>query len=457
MRIRKSTSLSTATTPMLKKLRTKFVALNMATVAVVLVVVFAAICIINHQQSVNSVYSALDSAISRAADATKQPFSSTPGNLSESDAAPLAPVGPDSARQSEPAPPEIGGKHNDRDSVIPVAVYTVESDGTLALIPDITTASISEDMLEEAAVALSSEGDGQGFLSAFGLFFAKRNAGDTTYVAFADASSASAWQTLALTLAGVGAGALVIFLAISIFFARWSLRPVEAAWQQQQQFVADASHELKTPLTVILANTAILRAHPEHSIASQSQWIESTQTEAERMQELVCDMLELAKPVASAAQKGHVFEQVNLTDLVEGDLLQFESVAFERGVDLESTVEPNVSVTGNPTRLHRLASTLLDNACKYAGKNGTVTVSLAACERFAMLRVNNTGTPIAPDDLPHVFDRFYRADKARTAARGSYGLGLAIAQEIAREHSGTITATSTPSEGTTFTVKLPLA
>ncbi len=117
-----------------------------------------------------------------------------------------------------------------------------------------------------------------------GPFYEKRTS-DTgiARVAFADVSSANGWQTLALTLAGVGVVALAIFFVISVFFSRWALRPVKRAWEQQRQFVADASHELKTPLTVILANTSILMSHPERTIASQSQWVESTQAEGERM------------------------------------------------------------------------------------------------------------------------------------------------------------------------------
>ncbi len=447
-------------TPMLKKLRVKFVALNMATVAVVLVVVFTAICAINYQQSTNDVYSVLDSAIGRAADASaKHPLD---GALNAGGTAPKESAAPDQPDQPEPTPPEIGGKHAEDESVIPIAVYVFTSDENeeeddLVVIPAMTTASIAEDVLDEAEDELSERGDGSGFLNAFGLFYVKRNVDGTTYVAFADASSASSWQALALTLAGVGAASLVAFLVISMFFAHWALRPVETAWEQQQQFVADASHELKTPLTVILANTSILRAHPERSIASQSQWVESTQTEAERMQELVCDMLDLAKPAAPGTPAARAFERIDLTDLVEGDLLQFESVAFERKIELNASIDPNVNVMGDPSRLHRLVSTLLDNACKYANEGGTVTAALRQTVRHVELSVRNTGSPIAPEDLPHVFDRFYRADKARTRTQGSYGLGLAIAREIVEEHGGSITATSTESEGTTFTVKLLLA
>ena len=352
------------------------------------------------------------------------------------------------------APPEIGGRRAEGESVIPVVVYALEDDGSMAVVPSSTTASIADDVLSDAASAVLQKGEGPGFLDAFGLFYSKRAVGGTTFVAFADASAASSWRSLALTLAAVGVGALAVFLVISVFFSRWALGPVARAWDQQQRFVADASHELKTPLTVILANTSILRAHPERSVTSQSQWIESTQSEAERMQELVRDMLDLARPEHAETVREHA--RVDLTDLVEGGLLQFESVAFERNVSLASDIDRDVSVTGDAARLRRLVTTLLDNACKYVEKGGRIAVTLRQTARRIELHVHNTGTVIAEEDLPHVFDRFYRADKARTRSEGSYGLGLAIAREIAEEHGGSIAAASDETNGTTFTVALPL-
>ena len=436
---------------MLRRLRLKFVALNMATVAVVLAVVFTAICVINYQQSTNGVYSALDAAIDHAGDAAKMP-----APFEASTSAP-APQGCQTGRQrafSGMTPPEIGGRRAEGESVIPVVVYALEDDGGMAVVPSSTTASIADDVLSDAASAVLQKGEGPGFLDAFGLFYSKRAVGGTTFVAFADASAASSWRSLALTLAAVGVGALAVFLVISVFFSRWALGPVARAWDQQQRFVADASHELKTPLTVILANTSILRAHPERSVASQSQWIESTQSEAERMQELVRDMLDLARPEHAETVREHA--RVDLTDLVEGGLLQFESVAFERNVSLASDIDRDVSVTGDAARLRRLVTTLLDNACKYVEEGGRIAVTLRQTARRIELHVHNTGTVIAEEDLPHVFDRFYRADKARTRSEGSYGLGLAIAREIAEEHGGSIAAASDETNGTTFTVTLPL-
>lgn len=442
---------------MLKRLRIKFIALTMAIVATVLVVVFTAICVIDYRQSVDGVQAALDAAVMHApGDERPAPTGAQMPSGEETAPAPLEGSGISDRTDAAPLPPQIGGMRDRGEQVIPVAVYAVGSDGALEAVPTRTTASISDDVLAQAADALAGAPDGQGRLDALGLFYTKRTAGDgTSYLAFADASAASSWQSLALILAGVGLAALAVFFVVSVFFSRWALRPVEEAWNQQRRFVADASHELKTPLTVILANSSILLEHPERPIARESQWIESTQTEAERMQELVGDLLELARPDADAPARAQ--EPLDFTNLVEGNLLQFESVAFERSIELASELEPNIVIRGDARRLHRLLSTLLDNACKYADAGGTVTVTLHRRAHNAQLTVHNTGAAIAPEDLPHVFDRFYRADKARTRDVGGYGLGLAIARDVAEEHGGTLAAASSPERGTTFTATLPLA
>lgn len=423
---------------MLRKLRIKFVALNMATVAVVLVVVFTAICVIDYQQSVGRVNATLDAAVTHAGGNAGVPFA---GNGHD-------------AGQLGATPPEIGGRRGGSDPVIPVAVYVVGGNGTLSAVGERTTASIADDVLAQAASSLADAPDGSGALDNLGLFYQKRQTGGITYLAFADMSAASGWQALALTLAGVGLLALAAFFVISLFFSRWALRPVAQAWDQQRRFVADASHDLKTPLTVILANTSILMEHPERSVASQSQWVESTQHEAERMQGLVGDLLLLAQ-VDEDGDARRDFDRVDLSDLVEGELLEFESVAFERGATLEGSIAEGASVHGNEARLRRLVTTLLDNACKYVDDNGSVDVALRRNGRCIELAVHNTGPAIGPDDLPYVFDRFYRADKARTRDDGGFGLGLAIARTIAEEHGGALAVASDEEHGTTFTVTLP--
>lgn len=481
--------------PLLRKLRLKFIAVNMGLAALVLTSSFATVCYASYRSDTDEIYRTLMQTAERAAVQPQLvpnhgPLSpegdpglgnnADPGHTLESqrtiggadreEGAAEAPENEESF-----APPEIGGPRGRRGAALPVAVYYDEN-GTVAHIADQSSASVSMDVLAEAIAALRHAEEPYGYLPECGLLYATHAMGPGLVVAFADAAEANAWQSLAWALAGVGLGALTLLLALNVLFSRWALGPVQRAWSQQQQFIADASHELKTPLTVILANNAILRQRGNETIASQGQWIESTQMEAERMQALVTDMLDLARPAPAAAQ-GDTVDAIDFSRLVEGEALTFESVAFEKDIAWETAVAEHVAVRGDTRRLQRLVAALLDNACKYTDPGGRVAVRLGTAEHSAVLTVNNTGTPIDAADLPHLFDRFYRTDKARTRAAekpsngsgaetvpaaspstpGGYGLGLAIAQDIARAHKGTLTAASTPAAGTTFTLKLPLA
>ena len=173
------------------------------------------------------------------------------------------------------------------------------------------------------------------------------------------------------------------------------------------------------------------------------------------MRGLVEELLELAR-TEGGASSARPNAPVDLSSLVEGDALQFDAVAYERGCEIETNVFDGISVLGDQDQLDRLLKTLIDNACKYVDDGGAVDVSLSRSGKQARLAVRNTGAPISPEDLPHVFDRFYRADKARTGGAGGHGLGLAIARAIAEEHGGTLTVSSTQADGTVFTATLPL-
>ena len=363
-----------------------------------------------------------------------------------------------SESQQNGAPPFIGnrdGRMRSSSSLIPVAVYAVEEDGFTHIVPQVTTASISDDVLSEAMGLVQESADGYGTLGSLDLHYHKATHEGSVYYVFADTSYTDNWKNLAFMLAIVGLVTLVVFFVISLFYSRWALRPVREAWDSQRQFVADASHDLKTPITVVLANAAILLKHPERSIASESQWIESTQKEAETMQGLVNEMLELAQIEAGekvAVEK----EPLDFSDLVDGETLLFDAVALERNCVFDCNVDAGVQVVANEKQVEKMVSTLMENAFKYVDDGGSVGVTLRAEGRNAVLRINNTGSVISPDDLPHIFDRFYRTDKARTSGEGGFGLGLAIAREIARQHGGDITCTSSQEQGTTFTAILPL-
>ncbi len=352
-----------------------------------------------------------------------------------------------------------GGEEGHAFTTVPVCVVAVALDGTTSVAKN-STASIYADVRDAVVAEALASGNQGGELNDYGLYYRVGETGidGTTRIAFADMSNL---RNNALGKIGsLFAGWLALMVAIciiSFFLSRYVSRPVARAWEDQQRFIADASHELKTPLTVMLADTSILQANPDKTVGEQHAWVESISAEAQRMQQLTEDMLTLAQADAGVDTR-QVMCDVDFSRAVQGVGLQFEAVAFERGLQLGCEVEDGLHVVGDERRLESLVKTLLENACKYASEKGHVDMRLVRAKGHAILSVRNDGDPVPPEDLPHLFDRFYRSDKARVneGASASFGLGLSIAKATTQAHGGDISASSDAS-GTTFTVKLPLA
>lgn len=267
-------------------------------------------------------------------------------------------------------------------------------------------------------------------------------------IAFVDISSqhstmTSLWQISILTTLI----ALAAFTVISILLARWAVNPVDKAWKQQKQFISDASHELKTPLTVIISNAELLQNDDNDSQMCADNILASSK----QMRHLLEGMLELAR--ADNGQIQAHFENIDLSKAITDSILPFEPVFFESGMRLESVIEPGVQMHGSLQHIHQLTDILLDNAQKYSAL-GIVEVKLFRSGKSqCLLSVSNPGNPIPQEELESIFDRFYRADSARTSS-DSFGLGLSIAQRITEEHGGRIWAESNPT-GNRFNVLLP--
>ena len=241
---------------------------------------------------------------------------------------------------------------------------------------------------------------------------------------------------------------LVVCWAISIRLAKMAVAPVEKAWEQQKQFLADASHDLKTPLTVILANNNIIASHKDQSVESQMKWIESTSEEAGRMSDLVNKMLELAK---SEATKDELrIGEIDLSEVVENSILQFEVVAFEKNISFESGIQPDMIVRTHAPTFSKVLEILFDNAIKYSEANGLISIALYQSGKKIYFTINNKGEYIKPDELPHIFERFYRTNKERKI--GGHGLGLSIAKKKCDMIGCKLSVESNEEDGTTFTV-----
>ena len=295
------------------------------------------------------------------------------------------------------------------------------------------------------------DGQGSGTIDSYNLRYLRRDNGFFQRIAFVDISmEKNTLDDMARSFLQIGGVAVVILLGISALLAWWATRPVETALRQQRQFLSDASHELKTPLTVILSNAELLSGAALEP--RPARWADNIHSEAGQMKTLVEEMLTLAR--ADNMPRTAVHTAQSLTDIVTDTVLSFEPVAFEAGKTLTSQIADGVEVEGDGDKLRRLAGVLLDNAVKYADEGTTVEVTLEKADRRVRLTVINRCAPIPPEQLRRLFERFYRADASRGEKSG-FGLGLPIAASIVEEHKGTIKAES-DALSTRFIVTLPL-
>ena len=226
-----------------------------------------------------------------------------------------------------------------------------------------------------------------------------------------------------------GSAALVLFFFLSVFLARKIVAPLEESYQKQRQFISDAGHELKTPVSVVSANAELLSRE-----LGDNQWLRNIQYENERMGLLVGQLLDLARTENVTPQMEHI----DLSRLVVGEALPFESVAFEKGLVLNSDITNGITVEGNSTQLKQLTSILLDNAIRHSKPDGEVRLTLTKDHGIAEISVINKGDEIPAEHREQIFERFYRMDTARNGEDKHYGLGLAIAKAIVDAHHGHI-------------------
>ncbi|MBP3931245.1 MAG: GHKL domain-containing protein [Peptostreptococcaceae bacterium] len=258
---------------------------------------------------------------------------------------------------------------------------------------------------------------------------------------------------LVKSLVGIGLVSLIGLLFISIYLTNKSIIPIKEAFEKQKQFIADASHELKTPLAIIKTNTSLVLSHPEDTIKNQTKWINYINSQADRMSELISEMLSLAK--MDDAENKLTLVPINMSKIVESMILMFDAVIYENNINLETNISKDLHINGDKESLKKLFSIIMDNAIKYTDKNGSITVSLFSDKHKVKMIIRNTGEGIAPEDLERVFERFYRVDKSRDRETGGYGLGLSIASSIVKEHKGKIYARSKVGSFTSFIVEIP--
>ena len=307
------------------------------------------------------------------------------------------------------------------------------------------------EFIQEIVNAALSSQEESGVLKEHDLRYLKAHSPMGLTVVFSDTKTETTTLRNLFTIClMVFLGATVVFLGISILLSHWVIKPVETAWNQQRQFVADASHELKTPLSVIMANAELIQ-NEDTGEEDRKNFSRNILAMTYQMRSLVENMLEMAR-VDNGTQKIK-FSPLDFSQLVSDAVLSFQMLYEEKGLGLRCAAGEGITVSGSEQHLYQVMDVLLDNALKYSSEGGMVTVDLVPGSRVCTLAVTSPGEPISREDLKNIFKRFYRADKAR-AMNGSYGLGLSIAEAIVTAHKGKIWAES---QGgcNTFLVQLP--
>ena len=396
---------------MIRHLRWKVVATNMLLISLVLLAVFAAVVLISRANYRESVQQQLYQALESGDYGSRQPGAEgIPCFVAEVYASGMARVAGNS-------------------------YYDLSDQSQLAAI-------VTE--------ALAQEED-TGLLADFHLRYLRKTGYTSTLIAFTDTTlESTTMRSMAAVCSLAGSAALLVLFLCSYLLSGVVTRPVGAAWAQQEQFLSDASHELKTPLTVILSSAELLN---QSALPEQAVYIDNIREESRRMKLLVEDMLTLSRAQRSA---GSLPEQTaDLSEAAMTAALRFEPVAFEAGKRLEYDIAPELPVRGDGGKLGQALAALLDNAVKYSAGGTDIRLTAEKQGRFAVVAVADSGPDIPAEKLPHIFDRFYRADEARTDG-DSFGLGLPIAKAIIDAHRGTLRCESGGGV-TRFIITLPLA
>ena len=444
---------------MISKLRRKFIAIVMGVATGILCVVFAVLVISTQSGLVRQSEEMLTDALYRNEnghggkfDGEKAPWESAGGEADGSSPQEGSSEGEDfQGEPPEGMAPRDGWMKDRFSGRSLVFTVTVAADGTVTW--EDRARFLLEDSsadLTQAVQTAAADSALEGTLSDAQLRWKKRATEDGGWIiALADTSQErNSLMELLKNALIVGAVTLLVFFGASVLLARWAVKPVETAWNQQKQFVGDASHELKTPLTVILSNADMILSHPGED---GSRWAENIQAEGQRMKELIQQMLSLARSDDGTSQP--VFETVDLSYLCTDSVLAFEPLAFEGGHELIESIQEGVRLQGDKAGLTQLCGILLDNAQKYASPNGKIWMTLESNGKTARLSVANEGEAIPQEDLGRIFERFYRSDPSRHGE--GHGLGLAIARRVTEQHKGKIWAESEPGKNT-FLVTLPV-
>ncbi|HPG92253.1 MAG TPA: HAMP domain-containing sensor histidine kinase [Clostridia bacterium] len=392
-----------------KKLRSRFILACVATAGAFLLIVFVVVFGIVYSNTQNQIYSTINNAL---------------------------------YGKNEP---DFQGKND-------YIKYSIKEDGfSMAMGSDRYDAELFSEILDKAVEIKNGEFSAGGYLfivdSAESVDMFGQST--TTYIIYDATILSDSLLTLGLTLTISYIASIGLITLIAFLFSKSAVRPVEEAFIKQKELVANASHELKTPLTIISTNLSVVKSNGSKTVKQNEKWLDNIDLYVNRMDSLILDMLELSKLENTELNK----ETFDISQLVNRAALSMDAACFEKNINLNSDISPNLMFFSNAKQIERLTLILLDNAVKYTNQGGNIDIKLTATNKKISLAVKNTGEGIPKEKLDKIFDRFYRTNSARTSDEThSFGLGLAIAKAITNNLGGKITVESEEKQYTLFTV-----
>ncbi|MCJ7836853.1 HAMP domain-containing histidine kinase [Cuneatibacter sp. NSJ-177] len=407
---------------MIKKLRIKFIALSMFSLLLVLFIIMGSINILNYQDIVKD------------ADSVLSILKSNNGAF--------------------PKMEEPRGKHDSPKPLSPETPYEsrffsvlMSREGEVISVDTGKIAAVDTATAMEYAESLWERQENQGFIGDYRYTFQETDEG--TRIIFLDCGrTLSTFRSFLFTSCGISLlGLLAVFTLLAMLSGR-IIKPFSESYEKQKRFITDAGHELKTPLTIIDADADVLSME-----FGENEWIQDIQSQTKRLASLTNDLILLARMDEGTKQVQKI--DFPFSDLASEMVQSFQALALQQNKTFSSRIQPMLSLCGDEKSLRQLLSILLDNALKYSDPEGAISLSLEKSGKSIRLTVFNTVENISPESLPHLFERFYRADPSRNSQTGGYGIGLSIAKAIVTSHKGKITASSPDGRSLQVVVVLP--
>lgn len=468
---------------MIKTLRKKFIAIAMLSTALVLFIIIGAINIANYINTNANLDARLEliaynggtfpdmnddgSAPAVSDISSEAPDSSTTDMAPAPDGSTVpndSTVSDDSAAPDDsmvPPVPDSGsyfddqyGRHGiDKETPFETRYFSVllYKNGNVSTIDTGKIASVSTSEAGDYATSLYGKGKTKGFIDQYKyLSVSTTNTnGDNMilYVFINCSKELMTIRTYALASIGISIIGLLVVFVLVCFFSKTVTKPMAESYEKQKRFITDASHEIKTPLTIIDANTEVLEM-----MEGENEWTVSIRKQIARLTALTEKLVFLSRMDEDSTRLEML--EFNISDAILDTAMPFETVAESKGKTLDISVVPDINYTGSETNIRQMVSLLLDNAIKYSSENGSIRLNFSTNGKLKILSVWNTVDEIETGKLDYLFERFYRIDKSRNSKTGGFGIGLSVVQAIVQAHNGKVTAKSEDGKSIEFTISL---